>query len=225
MNKVLLITGCLGFIGQYVTKACLDQGWYVTGIDSETYAADTTALIGLSKYNNFRYMNLDINDLTRLYDADYVINLAAESDVDSSIINSAKFLHSNINGVHNILRLIQSRPDNARPTLLQFSTDEVYGDIIHGAHFETDQLNPSNPYAATKASADLLIKSYHRTYDIPYLIVRPTNNYGIGQNTEKFLPKTLKHLNLGRKVPLHEQGTPVRTWLHVEDTANAILIT
>jgi len=109
------------------------------------------------------------------------------------------------------------------PTLLHFSTDEVYGDIMEGSHLETDMLKPSNPYSATKASADMLISAWARTHDIPWVIVRPTNNYGIGQYVEKLIPKAVKSLTIGRKIPLHENGTPRRTWLHVTDTVSAVI--
>jgi dTDP-glucose 4,6-dehydratase len=109
------------------------------------------------------------------------------------------------------------------PTLLHFSTDEVYGDIASGAHTETDLLKPSNPYSATKAAADMLVLAWARTYKVPYVIVRPTNNYGIGQYVEKFIPKSVKALTLGRPIPLHDAGKPRRTWLHVTDTAQAIV--
>lgn len=108
------------------------------------------------------------------------------------------------------------------PILIHFSTDEVYGDIVAGAHVETDLLKPSNPYSATKAAADMLVQAWARTFNIPYVIVRPTNNYGIGQYVEKLIPKTIKYLQLGRKIDLHDQGKPRRTWLHVSDTAKAI---
>jgi dTDP-glucose 4,6-dehydratase len=109
------------------------------------------------------------------------------------------------------------------PILLHFSTDEVYGDIATGSHFETDLLKPSNPYSATKAAADMLVLAWARTYNIPYVIVRPTNNYGIGQYVEKLIPKSIKYLSLGRKIDLHDRGLPVRTWLHASDTASAII--
>jgi dTDP-glucose 4,6-dehydratase len=106
---------------------------------------------------------------------------------------------------------------------MHFSTDEVYGDIIDGFHKETDLLIPSNPYSATKAAADMLIIAWARTYQVPYVIIRPTNNYGIGQYVEKFIPKSCKHLSLGRPIIMHDMGEPKRTWLHVSDTANAVL--
>jgi dTDP-glucose 4,6-dehydratase len=107
--------------------------------------------------------------------------------------------------------------------LLHFSTDEVYGDIEDGAHTEKDLLKPSNPYSATKAAADMLILAWARTYNLPYIIVRPTNNYGIGQYVEKLIPKACKFLNLGKNIPLHNNGTPIRNWLHASDTASAII--
>ena len=222
-KKIVYVTGCLGFIGYHVTKACLEQNWHVRGIDSGTYAANWNLLEDLQTYTNFIFEKRDINDLDMLYECDYFINVAAETHVDNSIASSGIFLKSNVNGVHNILELIKSKSRLRMPVLLHFSTDEVYGDIVTGAHVETDLLKPSNPYSATKAAADMLITAWARTYDIPYVIVRPTNNYGIGQYTEKFIPHTIKHLNLGQLAPLHQGGTPVRTWLHASDTASAII--
>jgi len=223
--KVVYVTGCLGFIGSYVTKTCLDLGWYVKGVDKITYAANKDLLVEFKKYPNFSFVHCDINDLKFLYDCDYVINTAAETHVGNSIANSDDFVHSNINGVHNLLELIKNhRGENiSKPTLLHFSTDEVYGDIEEGEHIETDLLKPSNPYSATKAAADMLVMAWGRTYGLPYIIVRPTNNYGIGQYVEKLIPKTCKYLKLGRKVPLHNGGTPIRNWLHAQDTADAII--
>ena len=103
------------------------------------------------------------------------------------------------------------------------STDEVYGDIKEGEHIETDLLKPSNPYSATKAAADMLVTAWGRTYKLPYVIVRPTNNYGIGQYVEKLIPKSVKYLSVGKKIDLHNNGTPVRTWLHADDTARAVI--
>jgi dTDP-glucose 4,6-dehydratase len=98
-----------------------------------------------------------------------------------------------------------------------------YGDIETGFHVETDLLKPSNPYSATKAAADMLVLAFARTFNIPYIILRPTNNYGIGQYVEKLIPKTVKYMELGRRVDLHDKGTPRRTWLHISDTAEAVL--
>lgn len=224
MKKVVYVTGCLGFIGYYVTKKCLDEGWYVIGVDKMTYASNPDLLADLQTYKEtFKFIQSDINDLDRLYDCDYVINTAAETHVDNSIVSSDVFLESNINGVHNLLQLIQQKSIYKMPVLLHFSTDEVYGDIEVGFHTEKDLLKPSNPYSASKAAADMLILAWARTFNVPYVIVRPTNNYGIGQYVEKLIPKTCKHLMLGKKIELHDHGKPKRTWLHVNDTANAVI--
>jgi len=225
MEKIVYVTGCLGFIGSYVTRQCLEKGWYVKGVDKITYAANDQLLEEFNKHKNFSFVHCDINDLKFLYDCDYIINTAAETHVGNSIVNSDDFVHSNINGVHNILKLIKNyRQENLqKPILLHFSTDEVYGDIESGAHTESDLLKPSNPYAATKAAADMLVLAWARTYNIPYVIVRPTNNYGIGQYVEKLIPKVCKYLHLGRKIPLHNRGSPIRNWLHAADTASAVI--
>lgn len=223
--KVVYVTGCLGFIGSYVTKACLEKGWYVRGIDKCTYAANLDLLDEFNKYPNFVFEQKDIYNINFLYDCDYIINTAAETHVGNSIVQSDEFIHSNVNGVHHLLELIKNfrQEGKDKPTLIHFSTDEVYGDIENGTHTETDLLKPSNPYSATKAAADQLVLAWGRTYNLPYIIVRPTNNYGIGQYVEKLIPKTLKYLKLGRKIPLHNNGSPIRTWLHAGDTAEAII--
>jgi len=225
MTKIVYITGCLGFIGSYVTRLCLQKGWYVKGVDKITYAANKTLLDEFKQYPNFSFVHCDINDLKFLYECDYIINTAAETHVGNSIANSDEFVHSNINGVHHLLELTKNyRQETAKtPILLHFSTDEVYGDIEEGAHIETDLLKPSNPYSATKAAADMLVLAWGRTYNLPYIIIRPTNNYGIGQYVEKLIPKACKMLHLGRKIPLHNNGTPVRNWLHAADTAEAVI--
>ena len=225
MNKVVYVTGCLGFIGSYVTRECLKKGWQVRGIDLMTYASNPQLLDEFNNYSNFVFEKKDINDVEFLYECDYIINTAAETHVGNSIVKSENFIHSNINGVHNILELIRNyRAETDKlPTLLHFSTDEVYGDITNGEHIETDILKPSNPYSATKAAGDQLIIAWARTYNIPYVILRPTNNYGIGQYTEKLIPKSVKYLGLGKKIPLHNNGDPIRNWLHAFDTAQAVL--
>jgi len=223
VKRIVYVTGCLGFMGIHVTQACLDAGFRVIGVDKMTYASNHWALSKFMANENFNWINQDINDLERLVDCDYVINMAAETHVDNSIMSSGVFLHSNINGVHHILELIRQIPRYKQPTLFHFSTDEVYGDIVQGSHTELHLLKPSNPYSASKASADMLITAWARTYGIKYVIVRPTNNYGIGQYVEKLIPKSIKYLELNRKIDLHDHGKPVRTWLHATDTARAVI--
>ena len=225
MKKVVYVTGCLGFIGSYITKACLLKGWYVKGVDKITYAANKTLLDEFKKFSNFSFVHCDINELKFLYECDYIINTAAETHVGNSIANSDEFVKTNVTGVHNILELIKNyrQETSKKPIFLHFSTDEVYGDIVDGAHTEADLLKPSNPYAATKAAADMLVLAWNRTYGIPYIIVRPTNNYGIGQYVEKLIPKACKYLMLDKKLPLHNNGKPIRNWLHAKDTAAAVI--
>ena len=225
MIKVVYVTGCLGFIGSYVTRVWLNKGWYVKGVDKITYAANKELLNEFKKYSNFSFVHCDINDLKFLYDCDFIINTAAETHVGNSIASSSEFIKSNVEGVHNLLELIKNhRGENVKkPILLHFSTDEVYGDIEEGEHDENHLLKPSNPYSATKSAADMLVMAWGRTYDVPYMIIRPTNNYGIGQYVEKLIPKSVKLLGLGKKIPLHNQGTPYRNWLHASDTAEAVI--
>ena len=227
MTKVVYVTGCFGFIGSYVTRACLEKGWYVRGIDKCTYASNEDLLFEfVEKYGDrFTFEREDINDLKFLYDCDYVINTAAETHVGNSIVSSKEFVKSNVDGVHNLLELIKNhRGENTeKPILIHFSTDEVYGDIESGDHTEKDILKPSNPYSATKAAADMLVMAWGRTHKIPYMIIRPTNNYGIGQYVEKLIPKSVKYLRIGKKIPLHDNGMPYRNWLHAADTAEAVM--
>lgn len=223
--KVVYVTGCLGFIGSYVTRKCLQKGWMVRGVDKVTYAANEDLLAEFETYPNFVFERKDIKDIDFLYDCDYIINTAAESHVGNSIINSDAFISSNIVGVKNLLDLVRYKPMNCnkRPVFFHFSTDEVYGDIDVGEHVETDLLKPSNPYSAAKAAADMLVLAWARTYDIEYVILRPTNNYGIGQYPEKLIPLSVKNLLRNQKIRLHNKGTPVRNWLHADDTAESVI--
>jgi dTDP-glucose 4,6-dehydratase len=223
LKKIVYVTGCLGFIGIHVTRQCLERGWYVIGVDKMTYASNQQFLAEFNKHDNFTFIKSDINDLDRLFDCDYVINTAAETHVDNSIMSSDVFLRSNINGVHHLLELIKQQPQHKQPVFLHFSTDEVYGDIESGSHTERDLLKPSNPYSASKAAADMLILAWARTFGIKYVIVRPTNNYGIGQYVEKLIPKSVKYLQIGKPIDLHDRGNPIRTWLHAGDTAKAVM--
>ena len=223
--KILCVTGCLGFIPSYFVLKCLKRGWMVYGIDKVTYAANESFLNQLEKYENFKFLKADIKDLNSLLDCDYVVNFAAESHVGNSIINSDEFINTNVVGTKNLLDLVRFKPKNCgkQPIFLHISTDEVYGDILEGHHTEDDLLHPSNPYSAAKAAADMLVLAWSRTYDLQYLIVRPTNNYGIRQYPEKLIPLSVKNLLRGRKISLHNNGTPVRNWLHADDTAEAVL--
>jgi dTDP-glucose 4,6-dehydratase len=226
-KKIVYVTGCLGFIGYHVAKACLENGWYVRGIDSGTYAANWNLLDDLCKYKNFTFEETDINDLNILYECDYFINTAAETHVDNSISSSDVFLHSNIDGVHHILELIKNKSRLKMPVLLHFSTDEVYGDMddhiaINHVAQEGDNLSPSSYYSATKAASDMLVLSANRTYGLPYLITRTCNNFGEHQFEEKFLPTIARSIQEGKPIPVYGDGKQVREWMYVHDNVKVI---
>lgn len=212
----MIVTGGLGFIGKHFIKSALDRGHEVLNYDLCTYAADLS----------LEHVKADICKLRNLPNHDVLINFAAESHVDRSIADSRSFVETNINGVRNLLDLKPRR-------FIHISTDEVYGPSLWNAFDENASLNPQNPYAATKAAADLLIQAYANTYKLDrwyedagnglnYNIIRPTNNYGPGQYPEKLIPRTIERLKQGLKAQVHGDGTYTRMWLHVEDTVNAI---
>ena len=150
---------------------------------------------------------------------DYVINFAAESHVDRSIRNPTPFIQSNVMGVYHILEAVRHN----KIKFLQISTDEVYGEILKGSYSEGDILNPSNPYSATKASAEMLIRAYGKTYDLDFKITRCTNNFGPRQFPEKLIPKTIISILTNKKIPLHGNGSAKRQWIHVSDHCDALL--
>jgi len=225
--KTAVITGCCGFIGREVTIKFLENNWHVYGIDKLTYAADPNVPDQLIKKfgDNFKFSREDISELEWLPDCDVVINIAAESHVTNSIDSTNEFLKSNVLGTQKIIDLIcrKHRMTNDAPYLFQFSTDEVYGDAITGSYNEESQLKPSNPYSASKASADLLVFAAARTHGLKYNILRPTNNYGNYQYHEKLIPLAVRNLMRGKTIKLHDMGQPIRTWLNVSDTAGAVM--
>ena len=212
----IIITGGLGFIGSRFANLCNKKGHNIKIIDKYTYAADL-------KRVNFHtgYFRKDICDVTEddVKGYDYIVNFAAETHVDNSISNGHPFIRSNVEGVFNLLE--QSRKVGIKK-FIQISTDEVYGDILEGESKETDNLNPSSYYSATKASADMLVKSAYRTYGLPYIITRTCNNYGPNQHEEKYIPKLIKCIEEGKEIPVYTPGTQVREWIHVDDNCQAI---
>ena len=147
--RLVVITGCLGLIGSHVTELCLEKGWKVYGIDNCTYAANIDLISKFEENSNFTFKRQDIAELSYIPDCDYVINIAAESHVGNSIVNSTDFIQTNIVGVKNLLEVIRNKQNNVSdlPIFFHFSTDEVYGDISSGEHTEEDLLKPSNPHS------------------------------------------------------------------------------
>lgn len=221
--KVVMVTGCLGFIGSHLVETLLEHGYRVYGIDAETYAANTDLLDTWRGFADiFKYHKADICTLDHLPDVDAVINLAAETHVDNSLQDAERFVRSNFLGVNHLLDLVRGKRAYQLPLFLQVSTDEVYGSVASGRSTETTPLAPSSPYAASKAASDLLVQAYGHSFGIPFRIVRPSNCYGLRQHPEKLIPKAVRHLALGRPIPIHEGGNAVRNWLDVRDCARAI---
>ena len=224
MIKTAIVTGFAGFLGTTFTKKLLSDGWKIYGIDKFTYVHNKS--LTRANLKNFTWVQTDIANLNSwLPECDVIFNFAAESDVDIGNQSCETFIESNVNGVRNLLDMINKRIVLRvdKPLFFQISTDEVYGDLTNGSFDECSQMNPSNPYAASKAMADLLIQAYSRTYGIDYIIARPSNNYGYYQYPEKLIPLAVKRLPRGKKIKLHDEGRPIRTWTHSEDTANALL--
>ena len=220
----IMVTGGRGFIGSHFVEKALKYNNVSSIIDYDcmTYAASKSLPFdGNPKYE---HVNKRIQDIERLPpNIDYIVNFAAESHVDNSIASPSIFIESNILGVYNLLELIRGKV-YSRPQFIQISTDEVYGDADDGDnHFdEKHKLTPSNPYAGSKAAAEMMIMSYGRTFGIDYKITRSTNNYGPRQYPEKLIPKCIDSIESGKKIPLHGDGSYVRDWIHVEDNVAGI---
>jgi dTDP-glucose 4,6-dehydratase len=218
----ILVTGGRGFIGSHFVEEALKKGWNIIDIDKLTYASNKS--LPWDNHKNYTFIKADISEIDHLPSCDVLINFAAESHVDNSIKISDIFVKSNILGVHNLLELVRGKPSYDRPLFFHISTDEVYGDRLDGKFNELDKLTPSNPYAATKAAAEMLVLSYHRTYDIDYLITRSSNNYGERQFEEKLIPKCLQCIKEDKKIPIHGDGSYIRDWTYVKDNVAALIL-
>ena len=216
----MVVTGGRGFIGSHFIELALNKGHTIIDIDKMTYCANK--FLKCDNHEKYTHIKDDISEITHIPFCDVIVNFAAETHVDNSITCCSEFIKSNIQGVYNILELLRGKVYE-RPLLVQISTDEVYGDALHNDFIEDDALKPSNPYSATKASAENLVTSYYRTYGIEYLITRSSNNYGPRQYEEKLIAKTVACLEESRKIPLHGDGSYVRDWIFVKDNVKAIL--
>ncbi len=221
----ILVTGAAGFIGKhfvYHASNFLTQAQLVC-VDKLTYAADPKTVQFLKK-KQIPFYSYDINDSLALshhivyHNIDLIVNFAAETHVDNSINDVTPFIETNIFGVNSILEAVKK----TNTKLLHISTDEVYGPASETHFIEEDKLQPKNPYAATKASAELLINAHENTYATKSWILRPTNNFGERQNTEKFIPKYIDCYKSKKPFPVYGNGQQKREWLYVKDTAKII---
>jgi len=220
----LLVTGGYGFIGSNFILKLLEKytEFKIKNIDAELNGSNPKNLSKIQDHQNYEFVKGDITNhklMEKLIDeCDAVINFAAESFVDRSINDASPFLVSNILGTHTILDIITKQ----KKKMIQISTDEVFGSLKNGSATEESKFNPTNPYAATKASAELLVNSYFTTYNSNVIITRCTNNYGPRQFPEKLIPKTILLADQNKKIPIYGNGTNIRDWIFVEDHCNAI---
>ena len=219
----LLVTGGAGFIGANFVHRAVDRGDDVTVYDALTYSGNPANLAGLERRRGYRFVHADVCDGAALTEAmaghDAVVHFAAESHVDRSITDPARFVSTNCGGTATVCR---AALEVGVGRVLHVSTDEVYGSIDEGSFIEADPLAPSSPYSASKAASDLIALSYHRTYGLPVVVTRSTNNYGRFQYPEKVVPLFVTRLLRGGRVPLYGDGGNVRDWCHVDDNCAAI---
>jgi dTDP-glucose 4,6-dehydratase len=222
-----LVTGGLGFIGSHFIRLVLRERTQVSivNLDAMTYAGNPANLRDVQDDPRYRFRRGDICDAGAVAEAidpgvDAIVNFAAETHVDRSILDPKEFLRTDILGTH---VLLEAQRERGVPRYLQVSTDEVYGDVAAGESTESDSLRPRSPYAASKAGADLQVLAYHVTYDAPVLITRGSNTYGPRQYPEKIVPLFVTNLIDDQPVPVYGDGEQIRDWLHVDDHARAIL--
>ena len=220
----LLVTGGLGFIGSNFILKILNekQKNSVVNVDAELFGSNHQNLESIKNHDNYRFVKGNITNRHLMEDliseCDAVVNFAAESFVDRSIADANPFLVSNIRGTFTILDIIKEQ----KKRLVQISTDEVFGSLESTTAKENSRFNPSSPYAATKAAAELLINSYIVTHDCDCVITRCTNNYGSRQFPEKLIPKTLILASQNKKVPIYGEGKNIRDWIFVDDHCEAV---
>ena len=215
----ILVTGGLGFIGSNFVRYMADKA-EITVVDALKCGSNENNLKDL----DYNFVNGDICDYEIMAElvkkADAIVNFAAETHVDRSISNPYAFIESNVIGTYTILEAM--RKANSEAKLVHVSTDEVYGDIEKGSFKEDDMLKPSSPYSASKASADMFVLAYVRTYGLNAVITRCTNNYGRYQFPEKLIPKAIIRAKMDKKIPIYGTGENVRDWIYVEDHCEAI---
>ena len=231
--KKVIVTGGYGFIGSNLINYLLKKNYFVINVDKLSYSANLYNLKNI-KTNKYIFVKTDINNkyiiskTLKKYKPSIIYNLAAETHVDRSIDDPKPFIHNNINGVFNLLEAIRSynKKTKNKIKLIHVSTDEVYGDIINKSNRADEKYpyKPSSPYAASKASADHLVKSYIKTYNFPAIISNCSNNYGPKQFPEKLIPKLIFNILNNKPLPIYGKGLNSREWIYVEDHCKALEI-
>jgi len=225
MKRRLLVTGGAGFIGSNFIRHVLGAhaGYRVVNLDNLTYCGNPENLRDLEKDARYTFVKGDIADgrvVGRLIEGcDCVVNFAAETHVDRSIKDPSRFIKTNVFGTTTLLEAARKAGTGV---FLHISTDEVYGSVEKGVSSEEDALRPNSPYSASKAAADMLVRSYFVTYDLPVIVTRSSNNFGPYQYPEKIIPLFITNALEGKKLPVYADGMNVRDWLFVIDNCEAI---
>ena len=223
--KKVIVTGGLGFIGSNLIRILNKKKFFIINIDKISYASNKKNIPANIK--NYKFYKENINNkhfiinILKKYQPSLIFNLAAETHVDKSIDGPKNFINSNILGVFNLLEAIRAYKKKIK--LIHISTDEVYGDINKLSSKENDTYNPSSPYSASKASGDLLIKSYIRTYGMPAIITNCCNNYGPNQYPEKLIPTIIYKIIRNESIPIYGNGKNIREWINVKDHCEALI--
>lgn len=224
--KKLIVTGGAGFIGSEFVRQGVERGYKIAVVDKLTYAGDLSRVNRLEREISFYQTDIANRDFVehifKIERPDIIVHWAAESHVDRSILDATPFMETNINGTQALLDISKKY---GIEKFINISTDEVYGELGKDGQFhETTPLNPNSPYSVSKASSDMIGRAYHRTYGLPVITVRPSNNYGPWQYPEKFIPVIiLKALN-NEKIPVYGTGENIREWLHVSDCVKAVFL-
>ena len=227
MNKNIIVTGGLGFIGSNLIDLLISKKYSVINLDKVSYSSNFYNLKEHKNNTKYKFIKCDLNskkisNILLKYKPICIFNLAAETHVDRSIDGPKNFINSNVLGTFNLLEAFKTFSTKYNSKLIHISTDEVYGDILKGRSDEKYSYKPSSPYAASKAASDHLVYSYIRTYKIPAVITNCSNNYGPKQHPEKLIPKLIYNIINNKELPIYGKGKNSREWLHVKDHCMAL---
>ena len=229
MNKNIIVTGGLGFIGSNLIDLLINKDYNIVNIDKVTYSSNFYNTKKFEKKRNYNFIKCNIGNRIKIrqilskYKPLAIFNLAAETHVDRSIDNPKNFIDSNIVSIFNFIDEFKDFNKKYKKTkFIHISTDEVFGDVLTGRSKENDPYKPSSPYAASKASSDHLVYSYYRTFNVPAIITNCSNNYGPNQHPEKLIPKIIYNVFNNLPLPIYGNGKNSREWIHVKDHCEAL---